>query len=117
MNTSQTYSGNTGSTAADCNALPFEPGFINVPVGLAINGRNADNHGASQVDVLISALAAYKDQVTDWQTAADRESVLLLIDELKESVLDAMYNRLSETSAILHRQKHLLPDPAERSSR
>lgn len=137
MNTVQNYAGNDGSANSDYQTVksgltpppvsgnrvtqnshvPFEPGFISVLVGLTIEGRNADSYGASQVDVLISALDAYKEQVKDRHTLPDNETTLGLIDELKESIMDAMYTRLSDSASILHTHKYQLLDPGKRASK
>ena len=91
-------------------AIPFEPAFINFPVYLHVDGRDdADNYGASQLSMLMEALRGYRETISGHFKCDDTTLALQLIDELEESLLDAMFNRLSESSTILHKQRYGLP--------
>ena len=104
-----TTPGQTPSTAEDqptVETVPFEPAFVNLPVYLAIHGRDDNNYGASQVWVLMDALSVYHEHVSNRPKCDDNETTVLEIDELKENLLGIMYTRLSESSEILHKIKY-----------
>ncbi|GAB2567561.1 hypothetical protein [Spirosoma areae] len=91
--------------------IPFNPSYISIPIYLAVQGRDEVNLGASQVDVFLSALFAYRQSVADWPSGPQQNLILELIDEIEIAALDVMYTRLSESAAILHKAKHKLPPP------
>lgn len=104
----------TAESQPEVEAIPFEPGFVNLLVHLKIHGRDDWNGGGSELSVLMAALTAYKEKVSDCPECEDNDLTLELIDELQVSFLDVMYTRLSESSEILHRQKY--PPPARRKN-
>lgn len=87
--------------------IPFEPAFINVPIYLRVEGKEEGRVEVSQIDVLLSALTAYERSVRKW--TGDNELTLDLIDEMRDTILDRIYNRLFESASILHNAKHNLP--------
>jgi hypothetical protein len=91
-------------------SIPFEPGFLNIPIYVAVHDRNENDLGASQIEVFFSALFAYRRHVKANHLAGqDKETTLVLIDELLDTALGEVYTRLSESAAILHSLKHKLP--------
>ncbi|GAB3726650.1 hypothetical protein [Spirosoma lituiforme] len=89
------------------HSIPFDPAYINVPIYLHVEGKEDGRVEVSQLDVLLSALTVYEKTVRQW--TGDTELTLDLIDELRDTILDRMYSRLSESASILHNIKHDQP--------
>ncbi|AKD54026.1 hypothetical protein [Spirosoma radiotolerans] len=87
--------------------IPFDPAYINVPVYLRAEGKEDGHVEVSQLDVLLAALTIYEKSVREWK--GDKELTLDLIDEVRDTILDRIYNRLSESASILHSIKHNQP--------
>ena len=87
--------------------IPFDPAYINVPIYLHVEGKKEGRVEVSQLDVLLAALTAYEKTVRQW--TGDTELTLDLIDEVRDTILDRIYGRLSESASILHNVKHSLP--------
>jgi hypothetical protein len=91
-------------------SIPFNPSYLNIPIYVAVHDRNENDMGASQIEVFFSALFAYRRLVKANHLAGqDKETTLVLIDELLDTALGEVYTRLSESAAILHSIKHKLP--------
>lgn len=89
------------------HSIPFDPAFINVPIYLRVESKEEGHVEVSQLDVLLAALTAYEKTVRQW--GGDTELTLDLIDEVRDTILDRMYSRLSESASILHNIKHNRP--------
>lgn len=89
------------------HTISFDPAYINVPIYLRVEGKEDGRVEVSQLDVLLAALTVYEKSVRQW--TGDKELTLDLIDEVRDTILDRIYSRLSESASILHNIKHNQP--------